>query len=146
MCNKSAYYSKRGRHYHRHGHGHPGKKFKYMARKFAEAMGQPPVNVEEQDDRYELFVYAAGYDKSNFQISIKDNNLIIEAKLQKQEEENRPNWKRQEFRPHNFERWFELNDKIDKDAISAEYKEGILKVTLPKLEGKETFRQEVKVS
>lgn len=151
MCNKSAYYSKRGKHHHRHGHGHggrhghPGRKFKHMARKFAQAMGQPPVNVEEQDDRYDLFVYAAGYAKSDFQINVKDNNLIIEVKKEEKEEESHPNWRRQEFRAHNFERWFELNDKIDKDAISAEYKDGILKVTLPKLEGEETFRQEVKV-
>lgn len=142
MCKRSAYHAKWGRH-HRHGHGYPAKKF--MARKFAQAMGQPPVNVEEQDDRYELFVYAAGYKKEDFQIHLKDNNLIVEGKQQERGEENRPNWKRREFRPVGFERWFELNEKIDKDAIKAKYENGVLQVTLPKLEGAATYRQDIVV-
>jgi HSP20 family molecular chaperone IbpA len=45
-----------------------------------------------------------------------------------------------------FERKFELNDKIDKTAIAANYENGILIVSLPKLEGHEIERQAIEIA
>ena len=104
----------------------------------------PKVNVQELDDRYELFVYAAGYSKSDFEVNLTDNTLIIAANS-KAEKKSNYNWRRQEFRPRQFERQFELNDKIDKDSIAAKYEDGVLKITLAKLEGFETVRKAVTI-
>lgn len=112
----------------------------------AEAWGQPPVNVEELDDRYEILLYAAGYDKSEFSISLKDDTLIVQADRPSQADEApEMNWRRREFRPGGFKRYFELNEKIDREAISAQYADGVLKITLSKKPGSETFRQEIEV-
>lgn len=134
-----------------HPKHHFKRKFrKMMARKFAQrGRGRfghfPKVNVQELDDRYELFVYAAGYAKSDFKVDLTDNTLIISANSTAETASNY-NWRRQEFRPRKFERQFELNDKIDKDSITAKYEDGILKVTLAKLEGFETVRREVEIN
>ena len=111
-----------------------------------QAWGYPPINVDEMDDRYEILLYAAGYDKNAFSISLKDNMLIVKAEKPVQEgEKSDMHWYSREFRPNSFKRYFELNEKIDKEAISAQYADGVLKVTLPKLEDSVTVRQEIEV-
>ena len=133
-----------GAHHPRH---HFKRKFrKMMKRKLAHHYGHfPKVNVQELDDRYELFVYAAGYSKSDFTVNLTDNTLIV-AVNQIANDLSDSDWRRQEFRPRKFERQFELNEKIDKEAISAKYEDGILKVTLEKLAGFERLRKEVEIN
>ena len=102
--------------------------------------------MEELDDRYEIIVYAAGYDKSEFSISLTDDTLIVQADRPSQAEEApETSWRRLEFHPVGFQRYFELNEKIEREAISAQYADGVLKITLSKKPGSETFRQEIEV-
>jgi HSP20 family protein len=102
----------------------------------------PPVNVRETDNSYELYLFAAGYEKSDFVISMTDHvlNISVEAK-----QAEKGDWKRQEYTPKSFVRQFELNEKTDKSAIAATYKNGVLILSLPKLEGFETSRHEIEV-
>ena len=102
----------------------------------------PPVNVRETDNSYELYLFAAGYEKSDFVISMTDHVLNISVE-DKQAEKG--DWKRQEYTPKGFVRQFELNEKTDKSAIAATYKNGVLILSLPKLEGFETSRHEIEV-
>lgn len=144
MYHKQAYCADSAQHSRRHFK----RKFKkMMGYKFAEHHRQghfPKVNVQELDDRYELFVYAAGYSKKDIKVDLSDNTLIIAANSTT-ENETDYNWRQQEFRPRKFERQFELNDKIDKASIAAKYEDGVLKVTLAKLEGFETVRKAVEI-
>ncbi|MEL6867132.1 MAG: Hsp20/alpha crystallin family protein [Bacteroidota bacterium] len=107
----------------------------------------PPVNVQELDDRYELFLFAPGLSKGDFQIALADRLLTISVEKPKADEAAEPfNWRRREFRPRGFERKFELNDHIDTSAISAKYEEGILQITLLKLDDFHTKRQDIVVA
>lgn len=136
MCYKTAHHSHMGRHgHHRHHARNAWKNW----------LTQPPVNVEELDDKYEVHLFAAGYAKSDFQIVLQDNTLIIRVDKPENANEGGPNWRRLEFEPKSFERRFELNEKIDKEAISASYEDGILKVTLQKRAGFESVRQEIDI-
>ena len=139
MC-RSAHHSRRGRRHRRHQ-----AKKRWWKNKFMNAFGYPPSSVEEFDDRYEILFYAAGYTKEDFQVEIRDNTLIVTGKKVEAEVEDRFRQRPWNFKPGNFERRFELNEKIDKDAITAKYEEGILKVTLKKLAGSETFRQDIDI-
>ena len=107
--------------------------------------GYPPANVEELDNRYEIRIFAAGYEKSDFQVGLQDNDLLISVKKSYSEEEQATNERRRGFIPGNFERHFQLNEKIDKNGISAKYEAGILTVALPKREGFETIRQDIDI-
>ncbi|MGB0523193.1 MAG: Hsp20/alpha crystallin family protein [Flammeovirgaceae bacterium] len=118
---------------------------KWLKHKFASAWNQAPVNVKEYDDQYLLLLYAAGYAKSDFQVSLKDHTLVITVKKASHEQEDGWHWRRQEFHAGAFEREFELNEKVNKAEITAKYEEGILTVTLPKLEGFETQRQDIDI-
>ncbi len=143
MCNR-AYYKKWKHHsgakYGGH-YGHPAKKF--WKERFKAALNYPPVNVQEEDDKYILYLYAPGYEKNDFLIATIDNTLKISA--EKLENEEQTAWRRQEYSPKGFKRQFELNDKVDLSAITAKYENGVLIVSLPKLEEFETSRQEIQI-
>ena len=106
-------YNRRGFNGHCHQQGnkfqeygeHPMKKMwkAKMNAKFNAAFNQPPVNVRETDNSYELFLYAAGYEKSDFVISVTDKILTIKVE-NKQDTES--TWKRQEFKANGFTRQF----------------------------------------
>ena len=103
----------------------------------------PQANVREMDDKYELHLFAPGYQKSDFIIALIDQKLSITVK--KEEIEPDANWKRLEFWPRDFVRQFELNEKIDREAINAKYENGVLILSLPKQEGFETKRNEITI-
>ena len=98
--------------------------------------------MRELDDKYELYLYAPGYEKSDFIIALIDDRLSISVKEKKEEAGN---WRRQEFTQREFVRQFELSEKVDKSAIEAKYENGVLILNLPKLEGHETSRQEIEI-
>jgi HSP20 family protein len=106
------------------------------------ALNTPPVNVREEDGKYELHLFAAGYVKSDFSIALTDQMLKISAE---NKEISTDGWKRHEYTPTGFVRQFELNEKVDKTAIFATYENGVLILTLPKLEGFETERKDITV-
>ena len=120
---------------------HPGKKV--WKEKFRAAFNHPPANVKELDDKYELHLFAPGFEKSDFLIALIDQVLSISVNDKKEDKES---WNRQEHVSKGFVRQFELNEKIDKSAIQAKYEDGVLLVSLRKLEGFESNRQEIKIA
>lgn len=147
MCRRS-YYHQQKSHQGKHGHWMAGNMERWAKHKRRRrGWFYPPVNVQELDDRYEVFLFAPGLTKEDFEISLKDNFMTIRAGEQKEEElEEGAFWKRKEFSAGGFKRTFELNEKIDLDSIKAKYQNGILQVTLSKLEGEETLRKEIFVA
>ena len=152
MCRKSFYHQRenyRNKYHHpKHGHWMTGNMEKWAKRKrFGFDQAYPPVNVQELDDRYEIFLVAPGLEREDFNISLVENvmTIAVDKKEAKEQEEN-GKWKRKEFTVGGFKRKFELNKKIDLDSIKAKYGDGILHVTLSKLEGEETVRKDIFVA
>jgi HSP20 family protein len=114
-------------------------------RRFGGSWDYPPVNVREEDDKYELYVYAPGLSKESFQIAVADGVLIIKTDPKQEPEKINAYWRRQEFQPDGFKRRFELPEGTDTEAISARYENGLLLITLPKLEDFHTKRRTVEV-
>ena len=146
MCRRSYYHQKK--HHHKHGHWMTGNMERWAKRRgFSSGWFYPPVNIQELDDRYEVFLFAPGLTKEDFEISLKDNIMTISAKEKAHSEaEEGGYWKRKEYAAGGFERKFELNEKIDLDSIKAKYEEGVLRLTLSKQEGEETFRKDIFVA
>ena len=150
MCHGQAYYhhgcGPRGRYRSQH----KAAKFQRWAQAFAaQRGGYPPVNIKEHDDRFELTLFAPGFKKKDFRLSLVDKVLSISVEAKKgaeKQEQDHSRWRRQEFGSGGFKRRFELSDQIDTAAIQASYAEGILTLTLPKTEGSETIRQDIDIS
>ena len=148
MYNKRAFHKHCRQHLSGHlsdhfrGRGHQCGKGEWKE-KFQSMSTQPPVNVKELDDKYELHLFAPGYEKNDFLIAIVDRNISISVDDKKEEDTS---WRRMEYHPKGFVRQFELNDKIDTESIEAAYTNGVLIISLAKLEGSESNRQEIEIS
>lgn len=97
----------------------------------------PSVNIRETDKSFDLELAAPGLEKKNFKIDLSEDKLTISSVHESSSEEKNETetFSRREFNYHSFSRSFVLPEKlIDKEAISASYENGILKVVLPKKE------------
>ncbi|OMP76604.1 MULTISPECIES: Hsp20/alpha crystallin family protein [unclassified Chitinophaga] len=90
----------------------------------------PAVNITEEKDQFKLTVAAPGMDKDDFRIDIDNDVLTISAETEETEETPT----RQEYNYSSFSRSFRLPVSVVKDKVEAKYKDGILKLYLPKTE------------
>ena len=91
------------------------------------------TDVKEKKDKYLLDIDLPGFDKNNINISLENGYLNIEAKVDKNkkgEEEGR--FVRKERYFGECSRSFYVGDQIKEEDIHAEFKNGILKIELPK--------------
>ncbi|MBK8701304.1 MAG: Hsp20/alpha crystallin family protein [Saprospiraceae bacterium] len=96
----------------------------------------PSANILENEDNFQIILAAPGLDKSDFQINVEKNQLIVSADKQNPALAAGAVVKRKEFNFSNFKRNFTLPENVDIDRIKAEYNEGILTLTLTKKEVK----------
>lgn len=110
-------------------------------------ISSPSVNVMEYDTHYMLDLAAPGLTKQDFNISIEQDHLVISAEKQTENEETEGRFTRREFSYGTFKRSFHLDDRINRDKITATYEDGVLKVTLPKKEEeiKKSFNKTIEI-
>ena len=96
------------------------------------AKSVPAVNVVENDKNFELEVAVPGMKKEDFKVEVKDGILMISAESKREEEEKKNNYTRREFSYSSFSRSFTLPENVNADTIVANYKDGILKLNMPK--------------
>ncbi len=108
----------------------------------------PAVNVKETKDDFVIELAAPGMEKKDFKINFKNNVITISSEKENKKEEKNEEYTRQEFSYQSFQRSFTVPENaILADKISAEYKNGILHVTLPKRdEVKPQPEREIKIS
>lgn len=97
----------------------------------------PAINVKETENEYTVEVAAPGMKKEDFNVNIdKDGNLHIhmEAHNEKKEEDKKSHYLRREFAYSKFEQTLLLPDDVEKEAIAARVNDGVLTVTLPKMQ------------
>ena len=90
----------------------------------------PAVNITEDKDAFKLTMAAPGMDKEDFHVDVENDVITISA--EKEEEEKSAT--RQEYNYNSFSRSFRLPASVMKNKIEAKYRDGILKLTLPKTE------------
>lgn len=107
------------------------------ARQFA----SPAVNIKESEKEFEIDIAAPGMTKEDFSVRIdNDEELVIalEKKNKKEEKEEKDekgvNYLRREFSYTSYHQSFTLPENINLDAIKAEMVNGVLHITLPKLQ------------
>ncbi len=92
----------------------------------------PAVNVIQNDDNYELELAAPGYKKEDIKIGVENGVMTVSAESSSEKEEKEKNYTRKEFSSSSFSKSFTLPENASEDAINAEYKDGVLKITLEK--------------
>ena len=96
-----------------------------------EAESKLLVNIVEVPDAYIIEMAAPGLKKSDFYVSIKGNILTVSF-LHKDNKNNKKKYCLQEFNHCCFRRVIVVPGNVDADFLGAEYKDGILIVSVPK--------------
>jgi HSP20 family protein len=91
---------------------------------------EPPVDIYETEEALVVTADLPGVDPSDVQTDLRDNLLTITAPTRPVD----PKWKplHQEYPVGHYLRQFRLGQQIDQTKISAELKDGVLTLTLPK--------------
>ena len=93
------------------------------------------TDIIEHDDEYVIEAELPGFEKKDINIDIDGDYLTIKAetKSEKEEKQCKGNYICRERRYGSFSRTFDISN-INHEKISAEHNNGVLKITLPKLE------------
>ncbi|WP_372634428.1 Hsp20/alpha crystallin family protein [Fodinibius sp.] len=94
----------------------------------------PDTDVSETDEEYIVTVDLPGISKEDVEVSFKDNRLTISGERQHEEKEEKEDFLRKERYHGSFTRSFTLPSAGKDDKIKARFKEGVLKVNVPKVE------------
>lgn len=94
----------------------------------------PSVNIKDTKEAYQIEVAAPGFTKDSFNVKVEDNVLTISGEAKEDKLEEGEKFTRKEFFHTSFKRSFTLPKTIVADKIAAGYENGLLKVTLPKME------------
>jgi HSP20 family protein len=100
----------------------------------------PAVNVREDDKAYTMEVAAPGIRKEFCRVSINDEGnlcVAIENKMEHKESDKKHHYLRREFSYTNYEQNYTLPDDVEKQNIEAKVENGILTITLPKMQKEE---------
>ena len=90
----------------------------------------PSVNSIENDNSFEIDLAVPGMKKDDFTIQLNDKVLVISSENTNSVENN--SMSLNEFNYSSFQRSFIVPETVELDKIKANYKNGILKVKLPK--------------
>jgi HSP20 family protein len=95
---------------------------------------KPAVNIREDDKNYVLDFAIPGIDKKDLKIDMNEDTLTISSETKNESEENKEDYRRKEFSYKSFSRSFYIPENVNREKIEANYKDGILTVSLPKQE------------
>jgi HSP20 family protein len=92
----------------------------------------PAVDIVEQKDRFVLKADIPGADPQTVNVEFEQGVLTIHAGRQTPEHTGDMLW--EEYREGDYERSFTVSDDINAEQIKADYADGVLTLTLPKVE------------
>ena len=106
------------------------------------------TDIREDDKSYLLEVDLPGYSKDDIKIDITDGYLTINAKVEKENNDEKKNYVRRERFTGEVSRSFYVGEDIKEDEVKASFKNGILTLEVPKLnlEDKKKDKKYIEIS
>ena len=106
------------------------------------------TDIREDDKSYLLEVDLPGYSKDDIKIDITDGYLTINAKVEKEDNDENKNYVRRERFTGEVSRSFYVGDDDKEDEVKASFKNGILTLEVPKLslEDKKKDKKYIEIS
>jgi HSP20 family protein len=103
----------------------------------------PPIDIHEGPEGLTLEADLPGATERNLRIQLEDNVLSLYARIDSPVPEG-ARLVHEEYRLGDYHRSFILSDEVDREQITAELKNGVLRLSLPKAERARTRRIEIK--
>jgi HSP20 family protein len=112
---------------------------------FENAVWMPLTDILEDDNRYCLNIDLPGIKKEDVKINYTNGQLSISGERKMESEEKNTKYHRAERSYGKYYRSFTLPQKIKENEIDAEFKDGQLKISIPKSEEAKPKQLEIKV-
>lgn len=90
----------------------------------------PKINVSETDKAYDVEIAVAGFNKDDIELELKDNTFYVKGEVKNEEEDKK--YLRREISYRSFRRAVRFPEKIDPDAVTCDFENGIIKCTVGK--------------
>jgi HSP20 family protein len=103
------------------------------------------TDVYETDKDLIVEMQVPGFKKEDIKVSFQDDYLKVEGKAEEEKEEKEKNYWRKEIRRGSFVRVIPLPKKVDPRKAKANFKDGVLKISLPKIEEIKETGEEIKI-
>jgi len=103
----------------------------------------PQVDVIDQDNSILIRATLPGVKKEDLDVSTTNHSITIRGSTCEEQKEEKGEYYRREIRSGNFLRTIALPASVDESAINARFEDGLLEVTLPKLESEK--RHSIKI-
>ncbi len=94
----------------------------------------PSVDIFENDNEVIIKAELPGMNPKDMEVRLENNVLMLKGERRFEKEAKEENYHRVEREYGSFSRSFTLPSAVDPEKVMAEYKDGILKVVLPKRE------------
>lgn len=104
----------------------------------------PSVDIYENKDHIVLEAELPGMNREDFELTVENNVITLRGERQFEKKEDSDNYHRVERSYGSFTRSFTLPQTVSAEGAAAEYRNGVLRVTLPKRE--ETKARRIKIS
>jgi HSP20 family protein len=105
----------------------------------------PKVRISENRDNFNIKMELPGLSKEDVKISVENNVLTVNGTKKDETKTEDTNMILNEIYFGEFSRNFNLSKDINIEAIDAEYKDGILNITLPKIEEAKPLVKEINI-
>ena len=103
----------------------------------------PPINVGATPEKVDVYLFAAGLDPKDLDISIQQNLLAVSGSRRVPVNEEAEYYRRERF-DGDFRRVIQLPDDVDPDRVDAKYRDGVLQITVQRRESARPRQIEVK--
>lgn len=104
----------------------------------------PAFDISETEKEYVITGEIPGTDVKDLDVTLLDGLLTVKGEKKQEKEDKDENYHRVERHYGSFERSFRIPEKVKADKLEATYKDGILKIFLPKSEASEVKKIAVK--
>jgi HSP20 family protein len=94
----------------------------------------PAVEVADTTDAVIVKAQVPGIPKDNIQVSVTDDAITLKGEMKEEEKKEEKNYTRREFRYGAFARTMALPAMVQADKATAQLKDGVLEITIPKSE------------
>ena len=106
----------------------------FSGRGLAKQAFQVAVDIREEDDAFSVDAEVPGLASEDIKVDIEKNVLTLSGERKVEKEETKDKYRRVERQYGSFTRSFSLPETVDTDNVSADLKDGVLELRLPKKE------------
>lgn len=106
----------------------------------------PSLDVSEESDKVVVRAELPGVKAEDIELSVQGNALMISGEKKQESKQEKENYHHMERNWGRFRRTVPLPSDVDPEKISAECREGVLTITLPKSERAKPRKIEIKAA